>query len=265
MRPMHRRCLLAPGLALLLTGTAGAADLPVPAEPVVVAPALEPRWSFAVAAYLWAAGIEGDIAQFGLPTVDIDASFSDIFDYLDFAAMASAEIRYDRFGLFTDLMYVKLSGASASLGILSDRIEVDTETLVFTAAPEYRLLDRPRGSLDAMVGGRVWSVDTEISFQGGDLDGTDVSDGETWIDPLIGVKGRYDITDKFFLTSWGMIGGFGVSSDFMWDAWGGVGYEINDTFSAVLGYRGTGVDFEDDGFVYDVIQHGPVLGGIIRF
>jgi hypothetical protein len=37
------------------------------------------------------------------------------------------------------------------------------------------------------------------------------------------------------------------------------------TFSANVGYRALGVDYEDVGFVYDIIQHGPIAGVVIRF
>ena len=85
------------------------------------------------------------------------------------------------------------------------------------------------------------------------------------VDPLVGAKGQFDLTEKFYLSGWAMAGGFGVSSDFMWDLFGGAGYQFNNHVSAVLGYRGMGVDYERDGFVFDVIEHGPVLGGVIRF
>src|SRR5688572_26868627 len=250
------------GLAILWAGHAGAADLPLPAEQVFVAPALAgPKWSVAIAPYFWAAGISGDVAQFGLPAVEVDASFLDIFEHLDFGAMLASEFRYGRYGLFTDLMFVKVSGgAGTPLGLLADSISVDTKSLALTVAPEYRLFEDQSGSLDIMAGIRVWSVDTDLSFSGGLLDGASASDGDTWVDPLVGAKGRFNLTPKLYLTGWAMAGGFGVSSDFMWDALGGVGYEFNQTFSAVLGYRGTGVDFEEDGFVYDVVQHGPIAG-----
>ena len=180
--------------------------------------------------------------------------------------MMVTELRYGRWGIFSDLMYVKISGSAGTpRGILADSVSVDTQSLAITAAPEYRLVETPRGSLDVMAGARLWSVDTDISFSGGPLDGVSGSDGDTWVDPLVGVKGRFELTSGLYLSAWAMAGGFGVSSDFMWDAWGGVGYEFNDTVSAVLGYRGTGVDYENDGFVYDVIQHGPVVGAVIRF
>ena len=46
---------------------------------------------------------------------------------------------------------------------------------------------------------------------------------------------------------------------------GGGGYQFTDSFSAVIGYRAAGVDYENDGFVYDVVQHGPILGAVFRF
>jgi hypothetical protein len=253
--------------AAILTATAAtAADLPMPAQEVVIESVGVPQWSFAVAPYLWAAGISGDVAQFGLPEVEIDASFSDILENLDFAAMLVAELRHGRFGFFGDLMYVKISGSAGTpAGLLADSASLDTQSLAVTAAPEFRILDTAGASLDVLAGARVWSVDTDVAFAGGPLAGVSGSDGDTWVDPLVGLKGRLDLGDRFYLSAWTMAGGFGVSSDFMWDAWGGLGYEFNNHISAILGYRGTGVDYENDGFVYDVIQHGPIIGAAIRF
>lgn len=55
---------------LMLTGSASAAE---EGQQVV-----EEGWTFALAPYLWAAGLSGDVVKFGLPAVDVDSSFSDI-------------------------------------------------------------------------------------------------------------------------------------------------------------------------------------------
>jgi hypothetical protein len=249
------------------TATASAADLPLPSDPVeVVSPALGPEWSVTIAAYFWAAGIEGDMAVFGFPAVEVDESFKDILDTLEFGAMTASEIRYGRFGFFSDIMYAKTSDASGTpRGILADSVELGTETLTLTGMADYRLVETPRGSVDAMAGARLWWSKTELSFDGGILDGVDADDEESWVDPMVGVKGRFNITPKVYLNGWAMAGGFGVASDFAWDLLGGVGYQFNDTFSAVLGYRALGVDYENGDFVYDIIQHGPITGLVIRF
>ncbi|TIX20086.1 MAG: hypothetical protein E5V44_01090, partial [Mesorhizobium sp.] len=111
---------------------------------------------------------------------------------------------------------------------------------------------------------RIWSVDTDISFSGGAFDGLTFSEGDTWVDALAGFKGRYNINSEWYLSGWAMAGG--GSSDYMWDLWGGVGYQVNDKFSALIGYRASGVNYDNgDGFVFDVVQQGPVIGAIYRF
>jgi hypothetical protein len=249
------RCLLGAAALLAGAGAASAAD-----EVVQEQPPVSDDWTFTTAAYLWAAGIDGTVGQFGLPPVEVDASFSDILDHLDFGAMFVSELRKDQYGLFTDFIYIKLSGSRGTpLGIVADSVSVDVQSLTFTGAGEYRIVDQPDASLDLMAGARVWSVDTDVS-----VGGATVSDGDTWVDALAGVKGRVNLTPEIYLSGWAMAGG--GSSDFMWDLWGGVGYEFNDRFSAVLGYRGLGVDYSnDDGFLYDVVQHGPIIGAVFRF
>lgn len=250
---------------LSLQGHARAADQPY--ERIEAgAPAPASGWTFTVSAYFWMSGIDGDVGQFGLPPVHVDMRFADIVETLDFGAMTVGEARYGRFGLFSDLIYVKTSDSSGTpRGVLANRVGVDQQSLVFTGAGEYRLIESPGGTLDAMAGFRVWSVDTDLAFTGGLLNGVRRSDGDTWVDPLVGVRGRVHLTDRVFLNGWAMVGGFGVASDVMWDVLAGVGYDFNDTVSAAIGYRAMGVDFQDGAFVYDIVQQGPVLGMIVRF
>jgi hypothetical protein len=73
------------------------------------------------------------------------------------------------------------------------------------------------------------------------------------------------MSDQFYLTGWGMIGGFGVSSEFTWDVMAAVGYEVTEKISLVGGYRALGVDYTDGAFEFDVVQHGPILGAVFRF
>jgi hypothetical protein len=63
-----------------------------------------------------------------------------------------------------------------------------------------------------------------------------------------------------------MIGGFGAGSDFMYDVFGGVGYEINDMFSAVGGFQASYADYKGkDGFLWDVTMYGPIIGASVKF
>jgi opacity protein-like surface antigen len=245
-----------------LAGPAAAADLAPPEEPV----APDGGWTFTFAPYLWAAGMQGDIAQFGLPEVDVDLSFSDIMQNFDIGVMGVGEARHDRFGILTDLMYVRLSAGNHvdPKGPIDADVDLTTETFTFLGAAEYRLIDNEAGTLDALAGARLWWVSTDIDFSGNEIDASG-NDSETWVDPMIGFRGRLNLSPDFFLTSWGMIGGFCVSSDFTWDVMGGLGYQVTDSISLVAGYRGLGVDYRNDGFVFDVTQDGPILGAVFRF
>src|SRR5262245_32231573 len=91
--------ILACASGLQIAAQAQAADL---------APIEEPEeWTFAVAPYLWAAGLKGDVGLFGQEPVDIDMSFSDVLNNLKFGGMVVSELNNGTFGVFSDLIYVK--------------------------------------------------------------------------------------------------------------------------------------------------------------
>lgn len=265
-------CIVAAVFTAAASAQSDAADLPGPAQHFET----ESGWEISVAPfYGWIAGIDGSLAAFGSQRVDIDVTpldlienIDDVIESLDFAIMAAAEVRKDRFGVFTDLVYYQISTDEATPGPLFSGVEVTDELLVFTALGSYRIFDSEAAHLDALAGIRVWSVDLNLDFDAGVLPAANFSDGATWVDPVVGVKGRVSLTEHLYLTSWAMIGGFGASSDssdFMWDLFGAVGYEVRDWLSLVAGFRATHVDFEQDGFVYDVTFYGPLVGAVVRF
>jgi hypothetical protein len=90
---------------LVVADSAAAADVYSPVAPETHQLVTEQGWTFSVAPYFWAAGLSGEVGQFGLPPVDVDASFGDIVDHLDFGAMAIGEARYGRYSIFGDIMY----------------------------------------------------------------------------------------------------------------------------------------------------------------
>ena len=88
---------------------------------------------------------------------------------------------------------------------------------------------------------------------------------ESWVDPMIGVRIYAQGASPFYMTAWGMIGGFGAASDIDGDVLAGVGYQVTDWASVYAGYRAYGVRYADQGYSYDAIQHGPVIAGVFRF
>jgi len=85
----------------------------------------------------------------------------------------------------------------------------------------------------------------------------------SWVDFVGGFRGRYDLTPSLFLEGTALAGTGG--SQFMWDLYGGMGYNFTQNFSGSLGYRGMGVDYKSGPTKIDVVFHGPVAGLTLRF
>lgn len=279
---MKNVILASAGMLFLTFGTMA------PATAADLAPAPDTNeWHFTIAPYAWAAGLHGDVGLFGFAPVDIDIPFSDIIQDLDFAAMGVGEAHNGTWGVFVDLNYINLSADKSRSRALErdlfERFDVEAQVsasaditeFIGTVMGQWRPIDSQEMTLDLMAGARYWNIDNDIEItgtvSGGGPLGAEItrqvsgSDGAAWVDPMLGVKSRINTETPFYLTGWGLIGGFGVGSDFNWDVMGGVGYEWTEKFSTVLGYRALGVDYSNDGFVYDVIQQGVAFGGVISF
>jgi hypothetical protein len=231
------------------------------------------KWEFHIIPYLWMTGIKGDATVKGIEG-DVDVTFGDIWDNLDFAGQVHMEVRKGRWGFFLDPTYLKLSSDEHVDRPIVGRIEADftvTNWLVEFGGL-YQLAKWPLGAdegtalfLDALGGGRYWYLKNEL-----DLDvplvglGRKFKESEDWIDPFVGLRLRTELTKKLSLVLRGDVGGFGVGSDFTWNASAILGYHFSQTVSAWLGYRVLGVDYESGSgsskFKYDVTMSGPMVG-----
>ena len=98
------------------------------------------------------------------------------------------------------------------------------------------------------------------------LAGQRIRSAESWVDPLIGIKARTPLNDsKFYAVGWLAGGGFGVGSDSFYDVSANLGYQWTKSIATTVGYRYLDVDYENDGFLYDVAQSGLTLGLSWRF
>jgi hypothetical protein len=91
-----------------------------------------------------------------------------------------------------------------------------------------------------------------------------VAGTKEWVDPFVGLRGRFNLTDRFYLTARGDVGGFGVGSDLAWNLFGALGYQWSNRCSTELGYRHLVVDYRDGGFVYDTKTSGLFMGLTIK-
>ena len=92
-----------------------------------------------------------------------------------------------------------------------------------------------------------------------------VSASKSWVDPIVGMRARYNFTDRCYALARADVGGFGVGSDLTWQLYGGLGYQLTQHVAMELGYRHMYVDYTDGNFSYDVSTSGVMLSLGYRF
>lgn len=131
---------------------------------------------------------------------------------------------------------------------------------------EYRAVEGADGStLDLMAGARIWDIETTITFTEDLADARSSTEDQLWVDPAIGLRGRLVLSENWALIGRGIVGGFGVGSDSMYDLLGVAENKVGDNVALSGGYRYVSADYSEDSFVYDLEIQGPLLGAIIRF
>lgn len=273
------RCLRT-GLVLAAIGLGGtglraaaAADDPRPASAAPESRDDDP-WHFTVAPYLWGAGLDGD-ARIGRVEADVDLDFIDILRDLSFGGMLYAEARQRRYGVFTNLFFVRTRDDSSG----TVDVDVKSDTAQVAAGGFYRVLEWRWGEteegsplqfvVEPLAGVRWSYIRAEIEFSGGGATNLPQADrSESFVDPIVGVRLGSDLSEDWLAFVAGDIGGFGVGSDFAWNVQGYIGYRM--TMFGVpavinVGYRALQQDYKDGDFKWNVTQHGPIVGVAYRF
>lgn len=136
-------------------------------------------WEFRGAAYLWIANITGTQTVKG-QEADLDVSFGDVLDVLDFAAEAHLEgMKDNRWGFFLDGTYLKL-GPEAKQGPID--IRVGYRYWLWELGGVYRTTswatDNGHAAVDLLLGGRYTSMDVDLDFR--NVPSADIEDSESW-------------------------------------------------------------------------------------
>lgn len=222
-------------------------------------------WQFALTPYVWFSGIGGEVS---LPRVDRDfaADFGDILSNLEFAAMATAEIRRGRFGLLGDVMYLSIEqDVSTPRGVLFSGGEGRFETTAAGAVALYRIVEDPRGVLDIGGGLRAWWLDARLSLSPGLAAGRSSSGSTNWVDPVIAARGRLRLGDRLGLSGYVDIGGFGAGSDLTWQVAGTLDWQVASSVALHVGWRHLEIERDRGAVSVDVSMSGPIVAATIRF
>lgn len=235
----------------------------VAVSPVIAASEEKDNWQFELAPfYLWAINIDGDLGV-REKTVSSSISFNNVWDNLQGVVTTRFNALYrQQFGITIDYNYLDLGTEPATK--IGD-IEVGFTSHILNLAGTYRLMDG-RHTLDGLAGIRYTKVESDISFRflGITLDGN-----QDWVDPIVGLRYSYNFSDRWALRLYGDIGGFGVSSDFTWQAMGIIDFLAWENVRLVAGFRALGTDYASgsgtDEFTYDNTVYGPIAGIDIRW
>jgi hypothetical protein len=203
------------------------------------------KWHFDASVNLYMAGISGDIGAQGR-SVDVDSGFfEDIFDNLTAGITVRGEARKDKWFGALEVSFLKLEGEG-------DVGDAEAKQTMIEPTFGYQFFSFAR----AFGGLRYRNVDNEI-----DLPAVQFRDDKSWWVPIIGADLMFPLFGgKLVAKGHFDIGGFGIGSDFTWQAYPYLDWHFGRNLSAQFGYRWLGTDFDDDGFEYSVVSHGPQVG-----
>ncbi len=212
------------------------------------------EWDVTVAPYFMGAAMSGTTTVRGRE-VDVDVSASDIFSNLQFGAMGLVVARKGNWGLGGDAIWM-------ALGTTVRNTNVDFNQGAFS----FYGLRRLGSAADLTIGLRVNTLQGKLQFK---ALGVDVSQDQTWVDPLVGLTLRSPSEHRVRLQVYTEIGGFGAGSDFTWQVFPTLGFKLSERFSLEVGYRWLDLDYEagdgNERFAYDVLTQGPIGGFAFRF
>jgi hypothetical protein len=187
--------------------------------------------------------------------VDVDVSASDIFSNLQFGAMGLVVARKGKWGLGGDAIWMALGST-----VRETNVDLNQGAFAFYG------LRRLGSAADLTLGMRVNTLQGKLEFK---TLGVDVSQDETWVDPLVGLTLRSAREHRVRLQLYTEIGGFGVGSDFTWQIFPTLGIKLTDRLSLEVGYRWLDMDYStgdgNERFAYDVLTQGPIGGLAFRF
>ncbi len=175
--------------------------------------AQEDGWSFAFSPYIWTPGVSSSVeTRFG--TLDADASIDDVLSATDFAFMGAFEARYGPWSLIADLIYTDLTERSDTpFGVLFSEAQLETELAMATFYGGYRIHEDDRVAMDVLGGARAVWLDIDVTLDSGALPSRSFGLSESWVDPVVGARARFALTDRWFATALADVGGFGAGSD----------------------------------------------------
>lgn len=243
--------------ALALLGLASAAAAQSPGQSPGAG------WSGQATLYGWLPVINGkQEGPDGRPLIELDTS--DVLSALDMAFMGNAVFRHGRFGIMLDAVYADL-GTDGTW--IQNRVSTETTTRLgfYTAAAMYRLHEGEGSFIDVYGGARYFDASVDFRLSTTRIERS-FRQSLDWTDPVLGLRGGLPLGERWSLSGFADVGGFGSGSDMSWQVYGGANYAFNDNWGATLGYRYVSIEKSvNSRATLDIDLQGPLLGITYRF
>lgn len=238
----------------------------IAAPSLALAQTADDRWSERVTLYGWMSASDVNATATtpggGRLSGSGSASIVDTLDAANFAFFANAELRRGRWGLIGDIVYADLNfhGPNA----LGGRDDLDMSSFLGTAAVSWRAWQGGGAWIDLMGGARLVASEVTISRAGPGVSQRAVA-SDAWVDPVIGLRGRYALGERTALFGLFDIGGFGVGSELSWQAIAGVEHDLTERVAVEFAFRYLSMDYESGPVRQKLEMYGPLLGLSLRF
>jgi hypothetical protein len=213
-------------------------------------------WEFEITPYIWGAGLDGDVSSGGVSIpIENDYNFF-VLENLDLVGSATFEARKHNWALLFDGLYIRYSD---DLSNPSFETHLVNEGGFFEAAVSYRF--EKLKFMEFIAGARYVFVNLDLALTPGPV----VKASKDWVDPILGLRFTWEMTDRWLIRLRGDLGGFGAGSDLVSSAALTIEYHLSEMFALKAGYRFMKGEFEDRDFIHDVSLSGFGLGLGIRF
>jgi hypothetical protein len=164
-------------------------------------------------------------------------------------------------GVYDDRLGFIFDAVAVSLANTGENFKLDFDYLQTEIDGYYRFPFATQ-SIDVLAGARYYAADSK-------LEPTPLEADESWVDPVVGMRWNWDISDKWSTSLRGDIGGFGVGSDLSAQAVALVDWHPWQHVSITGGFRALRLQYETDtgadNYELDLTVWGPLLGLSFRW
>ena len=143
-----------------------------------------------------------------------------------------------------------------TLGPIKAELSVGLENIVSTFGAGWEIVDTGSTQIEVVGAARYLAMDVDIKFHLEPVSEEKESDSASNWDGVVGLRGRTDLSDRWYLTYYADVGA--GDSDLTWQASAGINYRFQ-ALDVTLGYQHLEWEF-DDQLLDDLEMSGPALG-----